>query len=69
MTTVVGDAAADVAADGAQTDDVPRAGRHEDRQPPESGRAADRPLDNLAYEDVRLRGYDPAPGIEFAVAE
>ena len=25
--------------------------------------------DELAYEDVRLRGYDPAPGIEFAVAE
>ena len=30
---------------------------------------ADRPLDALAYEDVQLHGYDPAPGLEFAVAE
>ena len=30
---------------------------------------ADKPLDELAYGDVELRGYDAAPGIEFAVAE
>jgi len=30
---------------------------------------ADRPLDALEYDDVRLHGYDPAPGLEFAVAE
>jgi thymidylate synthase len=30
---------------------------------------ADKPLDDLAYEDFELSGYDPAPGISFAVAE
>ena len=30
---------------------------------------ADKPLDELAYDDVQLRDYDPAPGLEFAVAE
>jgi thymidylate synthase len=30
---------------------------------------ADVPLDELTFEDVQLHGYDPAPGIEFAVAE
>ncbi|MFB6227442.1 MAG: thymidylate synthase, partial [Halobacteriales archaeon] len=30
---------------------------------------ADKPLDELAYDDIELRGYDAAPGIEFAVAE
>lgn len=30
---------------------------------------ADRPLDELAFEDVELTDYDPAPGITFAVAE
>ncbi|MGQ4556151.1 thymidylate synthase [Halobellus sp. GM3] len=30
---------------------------------------ADVPLDELAFEDVELSGYDPAPGIRFAVAE
>ena len=30
---------------------------------------ADRPLDELAFDDIHLRDYDPAPGIEFAVAE
>jgi thymidylate synthase len=30
---------------------------------------ADVPLDELSFEDVELRDYDPAPGIEFAVAE
>ncbi|MFB6121460.1 MAG: thymidylate synthase [Halobacteriaceae archaeon] len=30
---------------------------------------ADKPLDDLTYEDVELRDYDPAPGIDFRVAE
>jgi thymidylate synthase len=30
---------------------------------------ADVPIDELAFEDVELSGYDPAPGIRFAVAE
>ncbi|MEF8780508.1 MAG: thymidylate synthase [Haloferacaceae archaeon] len=30
---------------------------------------ADEPLDELTFDDVQLRGYDSAPGIEFAVAE
>ncbi|MEF8788983.1 MAG: thymidylate synthase [Haloarculaceae archaeon] len=30
---------------------------------------ADAPLDELEYQDVRLRDYDAAPGIDFAVAE
>lgn len=30
---------------------------------------ADRPLDELAAEDVTLRDYDPAPALDFAVAE
>ena len=30
---------------------------------------ADRSLDELAFEDFELSGYDPAPGIDFAVAE
>ncbi len=32
-------------------------------------RVADRPLDELEPDDVELRDYDPAPGLEFAVAE
>ena len=32
-------------------------------------RPADRPLDELDFEDFELSGYDPAPGLEFAVAE
>jgi len=41
------------------------------REPTERPRIeiADKPLDELAYGDVELRGYDAAPGIEFAVAE
>ena len=41
------------------------------REPRERPRieVADRPLDDLEYDDVRLREYDPAPGLEFAVAE
>jgi thymidylate synthase len=30
---------------------------------------ADKPLDDLGYDDFELSGYDPAPGLEFAVAE
>ncbi|WP_318569478.1 thymidylate synthase [Salinigranum marinum] len=30
---------------------------------------ADEPLDDLTADDIVLRGYDPAPGIRFAVAE
>jgi thymidylate synthase len=30
---------------------------------------ADKPLDDLEYEDIRLTEYDPAPGISFSVAE
>jgi thymidylate synthase len=30
---------------------------------------ADRPLEELSYDDIGLEGYDPAPGLEFAVAE
>jgi thymidylate synthase len=41
------------------------------REPTERPRIeiADKPLDELAYDDIELRGYDAAPGIEFAVAE
>jgi len=41
------------------------------REPRERPRIeiADVPLDELTYEDVTLHGYDPAPGIEFEVAE
>jgi thymidylate synthase len=40
----------------------------EPRERPEL-HVADVPLSELSYEDVELRDYDPAPGIEFAVAE
>ncbi len=30
---------------------------------------ADKPLDALMFDDIQLRAYDPAPGLEFAVAE
>jgi thymidylate synthase len=41
------------------------------REPTERPRieVADEPLDELTYDDIELRGYDAAPGIEFAVAE
>ena len=29
---------------------------------------ADKPLDRLTFEDIRLRNYDPHPGISFPVA-
>jgi thymidylate synthase len=40
----------------------------EPRERPELD-VADVPLSELSFEDIQLRGYDPAPGIEFAVAE
>jgi thymidylate synthase len=30
---------------------------------------ADKPLDELTFEDIRLNGYESAPGLRFAVAE
>ncbi|ELZ29227.1 thymidylate synthase [Halosimplex carlsbadense 2-9-1] len=30
---------------------------------------ADKPIDDLTYEDIAVRDYDPAPGLDFAVAE
>ncbi|MFB6131186.1 MAG: thymidylate synthase [Salinigranum sp.] len=41
------------------------------REPRERPRieVADKPLDELEFDDVRLQGYDPAPGIRFSVAE
>jgi thymidylate synthase len=41
------------------------------REPRERPRIeiADEPLDELEHDDIRLREYDPAPGLEFAVAE
>lgn len=41
------------------------------REPRERPRldVADGPLDDLTFEDIRLREYDPADGIRFAVAE
>ncbi|WP_436925222.1 thymidylate synthase [Halosimplex amylolyticum] len=30
---------------------------------------ADKPVDALEYDDVEVRDYDPAPGLDFAVAE
>jgi len=32
-------------------------------------RVADKPVDDLTFEDVELRGYDPAPKLDFKVAE
>jgi thymidylate synthase len=41
------------------------------RKPTERPRIeiADKPLDELTGDDIELRDYDAAPGIEFAVAE
>ena len=57
--------------DEAGYDHVPGLLTQLSREPRERPRieVADRPLDELAYEDVRLHDYDPAPGLEFAVAE
>ncbi|MFC7140799.1 thymidylate synthase [Halosimplex aquaticum] len=30
---------------------------------------ADKPVDDLEYDDIEVRDYDPAPGLDFAVAE
>ncbi|WP_436908122.1 thymidylate synthase [Halosimplex marinum] len=30
---------------------------------------ADKPIDDLEFEDIEVRDYDPAPGLDFAVAE
>ncbi|PSQ21826.1 thymidylate synthase [Halobacteriales archaeon QS_9_67_15] len=30
---------------------------------------ADTPIDDLAYDDIKVRNYDPAPGLDFSVAE
>ena len=30
---------------------------------------ADKPIDDLEFDDIALSGYDPAPGLSFAVAE
>jgi thymidylate synthase len=40
----------------------------EPRERPEID-VADVPLDELTFDDFQLQNYDPAPGIEFAVAE
>ncbi|MCY4730257.1 thymidylate synthase [Natronomonas gomsonensis] len=41
------------------------------RQPGERPRieVADKPLENLTYDDIQLHEYDPEDGLEFAVAE
>ena len=59
-------------ADGdGRKDHVPGLLRQLSREPREKPalRVADKPLDELAFEDIELLNYDPAPGIEFAVAE
>ena len=52
-------------------DHVPGLLRQCARTPRERPRmeVADRPLDELTFDDFQLHGYDPAPGLEFAVAE
>lgn len=64
--------AAPAEADGEENyDHVPGLLTQLSREPRERPRLsiADRPLDELAFEDVELTDYDPAPGITFAVAE
>jgi thymidylate synthase len=59
------------AADEENQDHVPGLLEQLSREP--TGRPeieiADRPLDDLEFEDIQLRRYEPAPGIDFAVAE
>ncbi|QLG26928.1 thymidylate synthase [Halorarum halophilum] len=52
-------------------DHVPGLLRQLSREPRERPliEVADKPLEELTYDDVRLREYDPAEGIRFAVAE
>lgn len=59
------------AADAENYDHVPGLLTQLTREPRERPqlRVADVPLDELSFDDVRLEGYDPAPGISFAVAE
>ena len=54
-----------------QTDHVPGLLTQLSREPREhpSITVADRPLDDLEFDDFQLSGYDPAPGIPFSVAE
>jgi thymidylate synthase len=58
-------------ADEAGTDHVPGLLEQLSREPRAKPTidVADRPLDELEFEDFELSGYDPAPGLEFAVAE
>jgi thymidylate synthase len=58
-------------ADDEGTDHVPGLLEQLSREPrakPEI-EVADRPLGELEFDDFELSGYDPAPGLEFAVAE
>ncbi|WP_277552741.1 thymidylate synthase [Halobaculum limi] len=66
------ESAAPAEADGDEKKDhVPGLLRQLARTPREKPelRVADKPLDELAFDDIELLNYDPAPGIEFAVAE
>jgi thymidylate synthase len=65
------EAAAPPEPDGEGYDHVPGLLTQLAREPGERPRieVADRPLDELEYDDVRLQEYDHDPGIEFAVAE
>ncbi len=66
------ESAAPPEADGEEGHDhVPGLIEQLSREPRERPRIeiADKPLDDLTFEDIELRGYDAAPGIEFAVAE
>ncbi|MEF8773947.1 MAG: thymidylate synthase [Halobacteriales archaeon] len=57
--------------DEAGYDHVPGLLLQASREPRERPRieVAEKPLDELAFEDVQLHDYDPAPGIDFEVAE
>ncbi len=63
--------APDEPADQEGHDHVPGLLRQLSREPRERPRIeiADKPLDELTFDDIQLHGYDPAPGISFAVAE
>jgi thymidylate synthase len=57
--------------DGEGYDHVPGLLRQLTRKPRDRPRieVADKPLDDLTYDDIQLHEYDPADGLEFAVAE
>lgn len=61
----------DVAAGDKPYDHVPNLLRQCARPPRDRPRieVADRPLDELEFDDFQLSDYDPAPGLDFAVAE